>query len=191
MSATTMPVPIPAAPLMSAEEFLAHHGNEMGVELVKGRVVRYPMPGAKHGEVCVNAVLIFGQFIKSHGLGRAMSNDTFVRTNDEPATFRGADVCYISYAKLPKDQETPAGALLAPELVVEVKSPTDRIKTMSDKAYEYLDAGVAVVVLLFPETRSAAVFRPDSLPQPVATDAELTLPDVLPGFAVPVRAFFE
>lgn len=190
MSTATL-TPVPATPLMTADEFLAQYGDELGVELVKGRVVRYPMPGGKHGEVCVNAAMIVGAFVKQHGLGRAMSNDTFVQTGDDPITFRGADFIFLSYARLPKDQETPSGPVPSPELVVEVRLPTDRLKTLSDKAYEYLDAGVAVVLLLIPETQSAAIFRPDSLPVQLATDADLTLPDVLPGFSVPLRAFFE
>jgi Uma2 family endonuclease len=191
MTSATIPTPVPATPLMTAEEFLTRHGGDMNVELVKGQVMRYPMPGGKHGEVCVNATLTIGGFVKANDLGRVMSNDTFIRTTDAPTTFRGADVCFISYKRLPKDRETPSGPLSAPELVVEVRSPTDRLKALSDKAYEYLDSGVVVVVLLIPEKESAAIFRQDNLPVQLAPDDELTLPDALPGFAVPVRKFFE
>lgn len=188
---TTPPAPLPAPPLMTAEEFLNLHGHESGVELIRGRVVRTPMPGGKHGEVCFNTAVIIGGFVKRQGLGRVMSNDTFIRTGTGPDTFRGADVCYLSYARLPKEQETPDGPIPAPDLVVEVRSPTDRLHQLAGKAAEYLDAGVAVVVVLDPQTASAAVFRPDELARRFDTEAELALPDVLPGFAVPVTAFFE
>ena len=188
MSATATPL-APAVPSLTAEEFLARHGDESNVELVKGRVVRYPMPGGKHGEVCFNVALLIGGFIKKHHLGRVMTNDSFTRTSLE--TIRGADVCYLSYSRLPKEQETPSGSVPTPDLVIEVRSPTDRVKKLSDKAYEYLEAGVAVVVLLFPETQSAAIFRGEQLPVQLGRDDELTLPDVLPGFAVRVAAFFE
>ena len=174
---------------MTAEEFLALHGDESNVELVKGRVVRYPMPGGTHGEVCLNAGAIIREFVKKHGLGRAMSNDTFTRTSTD--TIRGADVCYLSYSRLPKDQETPSGPVPSPDLVIEVRSPTDRLNRLMGKAYEYLEAGVAVVVLLFPETQSATIFRNEELPVQLGSEAELTLPDVLPGFAVRVSAFFD
>lgn len=191
MTTAASTAPAPTTPLMTAEEFLAHHVHERGVELVRGRLVRLPMPGAKHGEVCANAALILGPFIKSHGLGRIMSNDTFVQTREEPASFRGADVCFISYSRLPKDQETPRGALPSPDLVVEVRSPTDRVNTLIAKATEYVEAGVAVVLVLFPESESATIIRSDRPPETLEANAELTLPDVLPGFAVPLRAFFE
>ena len=105
MSAATMPTPAPASPLMTAAEFLAQYGNQSGVELVKGRVVRLPMPGGKHGEVYINAGAIIREFVKRLGLGRVMSNDTFIQVESDPDTFRGADVCFLSYERLPKDQE--------------------------------------------------------------------------------------
>lgn len=120
-----------------------------------------------------------------------MTNDTFIRTASSPDTFRGADVCFLSYARFPQDQETPDGPIPAPDLVIEVRSPTDRLNQLTDKATEYLEAGVAVVVVLMPATQTAAVYRDEDLPVRLDRDDIMTLPDVLPGFAVPVRAFFE
>lgn len=180
-------------PLMTAEEFIRLHGDESGVELVKGRVVRYPMPGAEHGEVCGNAYAILREFVRPNGLGRLMTNDTFVRTGTSPDTYRGADVCFISYARAPKEQPLPQGPLeRPPELVIEVRSPTNRPGDMHIKIGEYLNAGVTVVVVLDPGIEVAAVWRQsDDFPQRFSNGDELTLPDVLPGFAVPVRKFFE
>jgi Uma2 family endonuclease len=147
------------------------------------------MPGFEHGEVCMNAGAILREFVKKHGLGRVMGNDTFVKTTDKST--RGADVFFISYARLPKDQPTPRGIGPSPDLVLEVRSPWDRMKELIDKADEYLHAGVAAVVLLFPETKSAAIHRPNAAPVTLAANDTLEVPDILPGFSVPVKAFFE
>jgi Uma2 family endonuclease len=187
----TPTVPPAAPPLMTAEEFVRLHGDESGVELVKGRVVRLPMPGATHGEVRLTAGALIREVVKAAGLGRVMANDTFVRTG--PDTYRGADVCYISYARLPKEQPTPKGPLeIPPDLVIEVRSPTDRTGDIQIKVGEYLNAGVTVVVILDPAIEAAAVYRQtDDFPQRMHNGDELALPDVLPGLAVPVRRFFE
>jgi Uma2 family endonuclease len=176
---------------MTAEEFVRLHGHESGVELVKGRIVRLPIPGAEHGYVCHKAGSLVMQAAESGGLGRAVGNDTFVRVG--PDTYRGADVCFISFDRLPKDQPRPKGPLeVAPELVIEVRSPTDRTGDIQIKVGEYLNAGVGVVVVLDPAVDAAAVYRQtDDFPQRMHNGDELTLPDVLPGFAVPVRRFFE
>ncbi len=180
-----------AEPLVTAEEFVRRHGHDRWVELVNGRIVRIPMPGAKHGAVCSEAVYIFTEFVKSHGLGRVFSNDTFVRVRSNPDTYRGPDVCFASYAKLSKEAEVPEGPLeFAPDLVVEVRSPSDSVRHMTDKANEYLDAGVKVVIVLDPQTDSAAVCRAVDWPQRIHNGDELKIPDVLPGFTVPVKQFF-
>ncbi len=191
-STATIDVPV-VTPLVTAEEFVQLHGDDSSVELVKGRVVRCPMPGAKHGEVCGNAFAILREFAKPHGLGRLMTNDTFIRAGKEPDTYREADVCFISYTRMPKEQPLPKGPLeVAPELVVEVRSPTDRTSHIFGKVSDYLKAGVVVVVVLDPAIEAATIYREtEDIPQRFSNGDELALPDVLPGFAIPVRKFFE
>jgi Uma2 family endonuclease len=178
--------------LMTADEFVRLHGDESGVELVKGRVVRYPMPGAEHGRVCSKVNYFLTHFVMERDAGRVMGNDTFIRTGTNPDTYRGADVCFMSYARLPREIATPDGPLdQPPDLVIEVRSPSDRLNQLTAKATEYVEAGVRAVVVLDPQTESAAVFRGDEWPLRLHNGDELTLPDVLPGFAVSVRRFFE
>ena len=181
---------VTAQPTLTVDEFYRQHGGELGVDLVRGQLVRYPMPGARHGLVCVNAVMIFGQFIREKKLGRAMSNDTLIRTG--PDTLRGADVCFVSYSRLPVGAPLPEGILeFPPDLVVEVRSPSDLWTEALAKVLDYLSAGVPVVVILDSKTDSASVFRSDVRQDIFEKPETLTLPDVLPGFAVPVAQFFE
>ena len=186
MNATT------TEPLLTADEFMRQYDGETRIELFRGRVVRYPTPGEPHGYICNTASEIISPFVWQHKLGRVFSNDTFVKVRlKEPTnTVRGADVAFVSFARMPPG-EVPEGPLPTPELVIEVRSPSDHISQLSVKASEYLEAGVTVVVLLDPVTQSAAVYREDEFPIRMHNGDELTLPDVLPGFAVPVKQFFE
>ena len=93
---------------ITADEFLRLHGDESGVELVDGQIVRLPMPGAEHGEVCVNISIILGSHVKANRLGRVCSNDTFVRVR--PDAVRGPDVLFISYQTLPAAVPTAMSA---------------------------------------------------------------------------------
>jgi Uma2 family endonuclease len=177
-------------PKLTAEEFFKLHGGESRVELVRGHVVRYPMPGARQGVICVNAGAIVRGFVRANKLGRVMGNDTLIRISSD--TTRGADVCYASYAKLPADQRLPEGVLeVAPDLVIEVWSSSDLWTQLFGKVHEYLEIGVPVVVILDPQTETASVYRADALQQILRKDETLTIPDVLPGFEVPVAQFFE
>jgi Uma2 family endonuclease len=78
-----------------------------------------------------------------------------------------------------------------PDLVVEVRSPSDNWSKIFTKVGEYLGSGVRVVIVLDSATTSASVYRPEELQQIFHNGDELTVPDVLPGFAVTVRKLFE
>jgi Uma2 family endonuclease len=78
-----------------------------------------------------------------------------------------------------------------PELVAEVRSPSDMWTALFAKVEEYFAAGVNVVLVLDPETRTVMVCRPGPTQQSLNIGDTLTVPDVLPGFAVPVAVLFE
>lgn len=177
---------------LSGEEFLQLYGDQSGFELDEGRLVELDMPGLLHGEVCGNAYHLIREFVKPRKLGRVFTNDCHIRTKSTPDSYRGADVLYISYESYAADLPTPKGMFTPPlELVIEVKSPSDSFSKMTDKATEYLNAGVKVVLVLDPETESAGVFRGNEFPMRFHNGDEFTLPDILPGFALPVKRFFE
>lgn len=103
----------------------------------------------------------------------------------------GADVCFVSYAKLPKENVSDGPITIPPELVIEVRSPSDPWTKAVGKMLDYIDAGVSVVVIFDPKTQSASVYRSDDRQDIFETADTLVLPDVLPGFAVAVAKFFE
>lgn len=181
--------PMPAA-LLTAEEFYARYGRG-GYELVKGLVKEIPMPGARHGKVCVKVARLLDEFVEANSLGHVLSNDTLVLLRRGPDTMRGSDVCFVSFDTLPKDA-VPDGPLeVIPELVFEVRSPSDYWTEVLEKVLDYLKAGVKVVVVFDPKTTTASVFRPNDLQDIFQADQSLAVPDVLPGFAIQVGKFFE
>jgi Uma2 family endonuclease len=100
-------------------------------------------------------------------------------------------VCFFSYERLPKGQ-IPEGLITAvPELVFEVRSPSDRWTAVVAKALKYLNAGVKVVVILDPKTESATAYRPHDREVVFEAGDNLAVPDVLPEFSVAVRSLFE
>ncbi len=179
------------ATVMTAAEFAQRHGGDR-VELIKGQVRELPMPSSpKHGKICSRTVYLLCQHAETHDLGHVMSNDSFVQTRSNPDTVRGADVCFYSYERLPKGK-VPDGLLpVVPDLVVEVRSPSERWGELFAKVGEYLQAGVRVVIVLDAPTATASVYRAEELQQIFHNGDALVVPDVLPGFAVPVLRLFE
>jgi Uma2 family endonuclease len=182
---------IPDERLLTIEEYQQLPDNGRLTELVRGRVVTLNPPKPWHGYVCSRVDRILGNFVEQHDRGYVMSNDSGVVTERDPDTLRGADVAFYSYARWPKGASLEDYLPVAPDALFEVLSPGDRWKEVLGKVAEYLKAQVLVVCVLDPERRLAFVFRPDQPVTILTEDQELTFPDVLPGFAVAVRRFFE
>jgi Uma2 family endonuclease len=194
-TATVTPPPAPQTQppaRMTAEEFGIKHSGDH-VEYINGEVKEVPMAGSKHGHVCNWVAFHLTQHVVANNLGRIFINDTFVKvpTKHDPERVYGADVCFVSFDRLARDAEIPAGILpVTPNLVVEVRSPFDTWTQVFSKIVDYLAAGVAVAVLIDPITRTASVYG-DAIGQRIHGPADaLTLPEVLPGFSVPVVALF-
>jgi Uma2 family endonuclease len=177
--------------LVTAEQYALLPDVGRPSELVRGRIVEMNPPTRWHGYVCGTIFFLVRTFVDGRDLGRVMSNDSGVITERGPDTVRGADVCYYSYQRLPKG-ELPAGYVdVVPELIFEVRSQYDRWVDMLRKAYEYLNAGVLVVCLVDPRRKRVMVCDKEDMPRILGTDEMLTLPEVLPGFEVPVARLFE
>jgi Uma2 family endonuclease len=191
LTPTSPATPFPT-PRMTADEFAARHAGDR-VEFLFGRVVELPMPQRKHGMVANMTAFYLTQHVIANGIGRVATHDSFVRvpTTDDPTKVRGADICYFSYARVPKGVELDSRMDVSPELIVEVKSPSDLWTEVFTKVEEYLANGVLAVVVLDPDRRTASVCRPGVDQQDFGAADTLVLPDVLPGFAVPVARLFD
>jgi Uma2 family endonuclease len=177
--------------LLTAEEYSQLPDNGQPTELVRGRVVPVNIPAPRHGQVCGKVVRILGRFLDEHDIGHLVSNDSGVVTERDPDTVRGGDVAFYSYERVPQGP-LPRGYLAAvPELVFEVRSPSDRWGRILMKLGEYLEAGVTAVCVLDETSTSARVFRSDQPEQVFTAEQELTLPDILPEFRAVVGRFFE
>ncbi len=150
------------------------------------------MPGSRHGRACTKLSTRLDVFTEENRLGRVVNCDTFVRVKINPPRVRGADVAYLSYAKWPEHLEFTDGPLPAsPELVGEVKSPSDTWPEVLVKVNDYLTAGVLVVLVLHPPKQTITAYRSGVEPMVFTVADTLTIPDVLPGFSVPVASLFQ
>jgi len=176
---------------MTAEEFLRLPADGKPKELVRGRVVLMNMPAPRHGEICGQVYYLMRRHLEERSLGRVVCNDSGVVTEHDPDSVRGADVAFYSYSRVPPGP-LPQGYLpVVPELIFEVRSPTDRWGRVLSKVGEYLEAGVTVVCVLDQMTESCHVYRSNDPDQVFLSEQELIFPDVLPEFRVLVRRFFE
>lgn len=180
-----------AEALMTAEEFGQMPDDGRRTELVRGRIIELPPPGFLHGNVCFKIAFVLGIFVEGRDLGRLVTNDTGIVTRRDPDSVRGADIAFYSFGRLPKGTTPSLYPEVAPELVVEVRSPSDRWRDVHDKVAEYLALGVLVVCVLDPEPRSAHLYYPDQPNRTLGPEDELSVPECLGDFRVGVGRLFD
>lgn len=176
---------------ITAEEFLRMPGPCDGskVELVRGELVTVCRPGFRHGRRQGRIWGLLEQYGQSTGHGRAVVK-TGVVTQRGPDTVRGPDVSYWSAERLPLDQEPEGYPELAPDLGVEVLSPSNRMAKIREKMAEYFQRGVRMVWIVDPDDRTVAVYRSMDEGRVLHENATLSGEDVLPGFSCRVAELF-
>ena len=157
-------------------------------ELVRGWLVREPQPGEEHGWVTATLARYLGEAVDDEHPGRVLCESGFLLEQDPP-TVRGPDVSFISARRAPSPvRDYPR---MAPDLAVEVLSPSNRAGEMREKVGEYFAAGSRVVWIVDPRRRTVTVHAsPDEATVLHASD-QLTGGDVLPGFRRQVGTLFE
>jgi Uma2 family endonuclease len=98
------------------------------------------------------------------------------------------DVAFVAKAKQ-AELDKRGYNHIAPDLVVEVISPSDKPKQVADKIAAYLAAGITVWAL-YPETKTAQVHRPNQAMLTLDEDGSLSAADILPGFQLSLKDIF-
>ena len=177
--------------LMTADEYCDLPDDGRRTELVRGRIIELTRPTFVHGTVCAEIAFALLTWVKERNLGRIVTNDTGILTQRDPDTLRGADVAYYSFASMPKELIPKKYPHVPPDLVIEVRSPSERQWDIDTKVAENHNLGVPVVCVIDPEPQTARLYYPGQPDKTLGPDDELTFPECLPDFRVLVRSLFE
>ena len=173
---------------MTADQLLASGER---YELVKGELVEKAPTGGRHGRVAIRIGSQLLTYVEDGNLGEVFAAETgFVLRRDRD-TVRAPDASFVARASLPRD-ETPLSFLeMAPDLAVEVISPSDSASYVHAKAEDWLRAGTRLVWIVYPDSRSVMVYRSLEDVTVVSADAALDGSPVFEDFSVPVADLFE
>lgn len=200
MNSTTLqgiPREMTSAALMTAEELLAYSAPNQRVELVRGRLLVCEPSGSRHGEIEAGVVGALRLYLTrdrdargaERTRGRLVCGDAGFWLSHDPDTVRAPDAAYISRERY--DGSLPDGyAEFAPDLAVEVRSPSDRPGAVLAKIGDWLEAGARVVWVIDPRTRQVAIYRDDGAHDLLGGDDVLREELLLPGFVLPLVELF-
>jgi len=175
--------------LMTADELERMPEDAYRSDLIRGVLKRMLPTGFLHHKVAGNAIALLHNFVTPRGLGVVGGEGGFVLELD-PDTVLAPDVAFVRTDRLPPEDQWHRFARLAPDLVMEVVSPSETRAEAEEKVDLYLAAGVPLVLVVDPRRRTVRVRTPDGSDRLLTEADELDGGAVLQGFQVPVARLF-
>lgn len=161
-------------------ENLQAHYPDYQLELVDGKIIVMSPSGYESDEIAFRVGGKLWNWVEPRQLGRITGSSAGFRLLNT----RAPDVSFIRAQRLPR---SPRGyATIPPDLMVEVKSPTDDIDDLREKIDEFLAQGTVVGILVNPEDRTVEIRRHNQNRIILRDGDRLTVPDLLPGWEVPI-----
>lgn len=177
------------AKMITADALLELPDDGFRYELVEGELRKMPPPGLTHAWIIAKLIHALLQYMDTHPLGRVFAEFGYLLA-ENPDTVLAPDVSFLQ-------QERLAGADLArtywvgaPDLAVEVVSPSDRYTEVTEKVARWLAAGTRLVWVIDPRRQQITVHRAPNAVSNLTVADILDGGDVLPGWTLPVRELF-
>ena len=158
-------------------------------ELRKGELRRMPPAGEPHGRHGNKLNALLSIHVLQNHLGVVYSLETGFRLESDPDTLYAPDIAFITRDRVPTE-DRPGFFPGAPDLAVEVVSPSDTAEEVREKVDDYLRLGTRIVWVVYPRTKRVAVYRAEGLVRELAGDDVLDGEDVVPGFTCRVADIF-
>ncbi|MCH8052628.1 MAG: Uma2 family endonuclease [Planctomycetes bacterium] len=175
---------------MTAEDLLAMPSDGNSYELVRGELRMMTPAGFEHGRIAMRIGSRINQHVERNKLGVVLAAETGFTLERDPDTVRAPDVSFVHRDRIPSPSERQKFAELAPDLAVEVISPSNRTIEIDEKISDYLNAGVRLVWVVYPETQSVAEHRPNTPAKEFDLEDTLQGYDVLPDFTCAMADLF-
>ncbi len=175
------------------ELYCQRENDHLRFELFDGEIIEMSGPGGVHGRIAIRLGRYLDIFAEESELG-IVTAETGYHPSADRYNLLLPDVAFISFDRAPDpfpDKLVPA----MPELAVEIKSPSNTMAELREKAQRYFRLGSKLVWIILPDAQSVEVCRMHEVgemeSEVIGPDASLSGEDVLPGFTLDVRRIFE
>ncbi|MGH7200569.1 MAG: Uma2 family endonuclease [Planctomycetaceae bacterium] len=159
-------------------------------ELIDGHLLELEM-NAMSSLVGLKLNRRIDNFVEAHALGWAFQADcTYQCFPHRPGLVRRPDGSFIRRGRLPREQLERGHVRVSPDLAIEVVSPNDLAAELEAKILDYFLAGVRLVWVVYPESRTLIVHRPGGSMQRLRERDDLCGEEVLPGFTCRIAELF-
>ncbi len=171
--------------------FMALPDDGHHYEVVQGELIDMGNSGALHGYICSSLMILLGGHVRLQNLGAMFDSSTAFKMKN--GNKRSPDISFFAKERLQGMTELPTGFLEgAPDLAVEVLSPSNTVEEIDDKIVEYFENGARLIWVINPRQQYILVYRSAQAPDRLLKSADtLSGEDVIPEFSLPVADLFQ
>jgi Uma2 family endonuclease len=174
---------------LTLDEFLTWPEQKPALEYLDGVVTPKMSPKGPHGGLQAELAYLFKAFVRQHPIAEVF---TELRTSwsDRASLIPDLSVYLVERIPTKPNGEVADDFWEPPDVAVEIASPGQSVRDLTNRAELLIENGVRIVVVVEPARRRVRVARPD---QPIASyqgDDAVDLGDILPGFSFVVRDLF-
>src|SRR5579884_2990600 len=174
---------------LTADDVLRLADQGKRYELIDGELVEMSPTGSEHGGIEAHAGWVFTNHVQPRRLGLVLVGEPLFQLDPERGIARAPDVAFISRERL-RGRRLPKGAFSgAPDLAVEIISPSNTADGIRRKVEDWLSHGTLAVLLMYPDPPGVVLWR-ESGAIALGADDVLDLDPALPGFRCKVRDLF-
>ena len=156
--------------------------------LVKCELLTMSPSGAEHGAVTANLTLLLGSYLKARDLGTLYAAETGFRLETDPDTVLAPDIAFLGKGRV--GSRSKGYLSTAPDLAVEVLSPSDRKSKIEQKTALWLLFGAKAVWIVDSERRTVEIQCRNGDTKFLTESEELFDDEVIPGFRALVSEIF-
>jgi Uma2 family endonuclease len=172
--------------LVTADEYARLPEDGQRHELQGGVLLAEPQPFPRHAQIQARLAHALLDFVDPRGLGVVLTEGGFLLSRN-PDTVRGPDVSFVRADRFDAEEAGRAFFPGAPDLAIEILSPSNRPGEMHAKVADYLAGGSRLVWVIDPDRGVASVYRTLLNPRRIGAGGALDGEDVLPGFSLPLE----
>ena len=157
-------------------------GLDYDVELTNGRISIVGPSDIVSSEISSRLIAFLFTWVNPRRLGRVFDSAGGFILPDSNLT--APDVSFVRAARL--RQSPRYFGELVPDLVVEIKSQSDRIKPLVTKILNFIKLGAVIGILIDPDEETVTVYRHQGEPTILNNGDILTVPELFPGWELAV-----
>ncbi len=174
----------------TAKDLLALADDENRYELVRGELIMMTPASPRHGKFAARLVGALVSYTKEHELGEVYTAEPGFELETEPQTIRAPDVAFVRQERIPPAGEPEGFWAIAPDLVIEIISPSETAQMIHEKVADYLRAGTRLLWLVYPASQTVMEYHPPMEAQRLTVEDDLDGGDVVPGFRYLLKRLF-